>query len=99
MSRREDWKVEVLAFGKWRQHFVCTRDYGQGWLDRHRSMPGPRIAARLVDGSGRVVAEAAKLTEVSIGQVAGHPTAEQYERAAAEALERARLIRERERRS
>jgi hypothetical protein len=37
--------------------------------------------------------------DVSIGQVAGWPTAEQYERAAAKALEKAKVIREHNKRN
>ena len=45
---------------------------------------------------GRVMEEVPAREDVAIGMVAGWPTAEQFERAANKALERARVIRENE---
>ena len=43
---------------------------------------------------GRIIEEVAASDDVSIGQIAGWPTAEQYEKAASMALELAKAIRE-----
>jgi hypothetical protein len=56
----------------------------------------PRLAHRIVKPEGKVVREIEEGTEVRIGQVAGWPTAEQYEAAAKRALERAEAIRNQE---
>ena len=90
-----NWRIEVYAFGKWSTHTLCPRGYGEGYLDHHRDAHGPRCAMRLVDPAGRVRDEVKAVDTVSIGMIAGWPTAEQYEAAANVALERARLIRER----
>lgn len=95
---RSDWRIEAYGFGKWHTLLMCTRGYGEGWLDHHREAPGPRCAQRLLDPQGRVRGEVEAIDEVSIGMIAGHPTAEQYERAAAVATERARLIRQHQKR-
>ena len=55
----------------------------------------PRLAHRIMKPSGEILDEFEERTEVSIGQVAGWPTPEQYEAAAKRALERADAMRER----
>jgi len=55
----------------------------------------PRLHLRLVRSDGKIMDEIEAHDDVGIGQVAGWPTAEQYESAAERALERARKIRER----
>lgn len=49
---------------------------------------------RLIRSDGHALEQRDAVTRLPIGQVAGMPTPEQYERAAAEALERARVARE-----
>ena len=70
--------------------------YCLGWLDRAQDQ-SPRPAYRLVRSDGKVVRLMPEREDVSIGQVAGFPTAEQYEAAAQRALEKAAAIRENER--
>jgi hypothetical protein len=48
----------------------------------------------MVRSDGKIVRELTEYEDVGIGMIAGFPTAEQYERAAERALERARKIRE-----
>jgi len=48
----------------------------------------------MVRSDGKIVDEVQAFDDVGIGQVAGWPTAEQYELAAERALEKAKKIRE-----
>ena len=97
---RHTYCVEVeSADGSW--HPVvgtigASQGYCYGFVDALRDRPGPRLAYRAMRSDGHVGAFARALESVSIGQVAGFPTAEQYEAAGDRALERARLIRARE---
>jgi hypothetical protein len=73
-----------------------TRQWAQGvlWATHHDA---PRLAYRVVRiEDGKVTDERPANDEVSIGMIAGFPTAEQYELAAARALAKAKAIRERE---
>jgi hypothetical protein len=54
----------------------------------------PRIHLRMVRSDGKIIREITEYDDVGIGMITGFPTAEQYERAAERALERARKIRE-----
>jgi hypothetical protein len=54
----------------------------------------PRCAMRLMRSDGKIIEELAADEDVGIGMIAGWPTAEQYELAAAKALQRAHIIRE-----
>lgn len=69
-----------------------TRDFCLGYL---KAMQGqaPRSHLRLIRSDGKLIGEASPKDDVSVGMIAGWPTAEQYERAANEALERANTIR------
>jgi hypothetical protein len=71
----------------------CSLQYGHGYLDAMRGEL-PRKHLRLVRSDGKIVDQVTPFDEVGIGQVAGWPTAEQYERAANNALEKARKIRD-----
>lgn len=94
---RHTYSIEIYFGGKWVHLMTEQRGYLQGWLGHHRESGGPRSACRLVrDGDGLIIEHVRGLAAVSIGMVAGFPTAEQYERAGQDALEQARLIRERE---
>ena len=96
MSRTYGIEVE-RAPGSWVTLLAMQRlDYARGYLHGRDDAGGLRLAMRLVDSDGRVV-DSREARGLDIGQIAGWPTAEQYERAAAEAMERARRIRERER--
>jgi len=88
------YKVESFCLGKWHQIIEASRGYCMGYLDAASGW-APRSALRVVRSDGMVVADYPENENVSIGQVAGFPTAEQFERAGNRALERARLIRER----
>ena len=89
-----EYHLECWHLEKWlRFKSHLGLQYAQGWLDARKEM-SPRLHTRLVRSDGKIMEEIPERKEVSIGQVAGWPTAEQYERAAAEALERARVIRE-----
>ena len=84
----------------WRLLFEENRSFCAGFLAARRESPGPRLAARVVRSSdGKVVDEIGEKTEVDIGMIAGHPTAEQYEAAGNRALAIAAKIRERESRA
>lgn len=88
-----------LEDGSWRDlHGLSMqqRSYLAGYLACVRSSPGPRLAHRLVRDDGREVDSTPAVEQVSIGMVAGWPTADQYQAAADTALERARLAKLRE---
>lgn len=80
----------------------CSRMYGEGYIDAYLSFPGPRRAVRLVkvlehdnepgDPDVQVIAEARCLPGVSVGQIAGTPSASQLRDAAKRALDRAEAI-------
>lgn len=53
----------------------------------------PRSAYRIERSDGVIVEQHPAKDGVSIGMIAGYPTAEQYERAAANALDKAAIIR------
>ena len=71
-----------------------SRGYCDGYMDAMRGQL-PRVHLRLVRSDGKIMDEVQEHDDVGIGMIAGWPTAEQYERAAERALERARKIRDR----
>lgn len=85
--------IECPYSDKWNA-FVKGRTLGycQGYIDAMRGQR-PGIHLRLVRSDGKVVDEVLAQDDVGIGQVAGWPTAQQYEAAAERALARARAIR------
>lgn len=89
--------VESLwaAKGKWVALISGeARGFAYGYyLGRFDERSGPANALRLVRSDGMVVDSASQIDDVSIGMIAGMPSAEQYEGAAERALERARSIR------
>lgn len=89
------YKLESNYLGEWHKFKDGGLQYLQGYLDAHKDH-SPRLAYRLMRSDGRVMEEVAAREDVSIGMVAGWPTAAQYERAAERALEKAKVIRERE---
>lgn len=87
--------MESLWRDEWRVIFChSTRDYCDGYLDATR-YESPRNAFRVVRSDGKVVREISSNDEVALGMIAGWPTPEQYERAAAAALEKAAKLRDR----
>ena len=97
-SPKHNYRLEIFVRDAWRTIVVGRLAYLEGWLDAARERPGPRPALRLVRSDGRVMAEAGAKINVSIGQVVGFATPEQYEAAAAVELETARQLREHEQR-
>lgn len=91
---KHTYHIETFAIGKWLKIVQHSLQYCQGYLDARKEY-SPRLAYRLMRSDGKVVEELEARDDLSIGQVAGWPTAEQYEAAAAKALERAKAIRER----
>jgi len=95
---KHTYSIETLFGDKWLA--IIKGEYLQyclGWLDRAQD-EAPRPAYRLVRSDGKVQKLLTGREDVSIGQVAGFPTAEQYEAAAHRALEKAAVIRENEKR-
>ena len=87
--------MESLWREEWHTIFsYSTRDYCDGYLDATR-YEAPRNAFRVVRSDGKVMREMQANDEVALGMIAGFPTPEQYERAAAKALDQASRIRER----
>jgi hypothetical protein len=69
-----------------------SKNYGHGYIDAMRDQY-PRLALRMVDSGGRIMDSVNAASDVSVGMIAGWPTAEQYEVAAQRALEKAAHIR------
>jgi hypothetical protein len=89
-----DYRVEFeLDGGHWNTTIRDSKDFCLGFLHATRYQY-PRNAMRVVRSDGKIIAEVPAYEDVSIGMVAGYPTAEQYERAAGRALEKAEKIRE-----
>jgi len=88
------YNLECSFNGGWKAFIKgCSRQFGKGYIAAMRG-EAPRLHIRLIDSTGKVVDELTGNDEVHIGQIAGWPTAEQYEAAAARALARAARIRE-----
>ena len=94
-AMRHSYHIETFHIGKWFKILQGSLQYCQGFLDARKDY-APRLAHRLMRSDGKVMEETPPRDDVYIGQIAGFPTAEQYERAAEKALERARKIRERD---
>jgi hypothetical protein len=92
---KQTYSVESFSLGCWRKLFTDTRDFCSGYLS-HAQYDYPRNALRIVRGDGKVMYELKANEEVNVGMVASYPTAEQYERAAKLALEKAAHIRAQE---
>ncbi len=86
--------IECPCLGKWNPFIKGrSRGYCDGYMDAMRGQL-PRLHLRMVRSDGKIVDEVEAFDDVGIGQVAGWPTAEQYELAAERALEKAKKIRE-----
>lgn len=92
MSASYHYSLESFHLGKWIKFRDGSLQYCQGFLDARKDY-APRLAYRLIRSDGKVLEETPARDDVSIGQVAGWPTAEQYESAAAKALDQAKVIR------
>lgn len=86
--------LESFVIGKWLKILQGSREYCQGFLNARKDY-APRNAYRIVRSDGKIMEECPAREDVDIGQIAGWPTAEQYEAAANKALARAKAIRER----
>lgn len=86
------YSVESHFLGSWRKLFEESRDFCLGFLDARKDQ-APRNAYRLTRSDGKVIVELPATEDVSIGMIAGWPTAEQYEFAAQRALVQAARIR------
>ncbi len=91
---KHEFHLESFSIGNWLKIKQGSLQYCQGFLDARKDY-APRNAYRLMRSDGKVMEEVPAREDVSIGQIAGWPTAEQYEAAANKALERAKVIRER----
>jgi len=91
-----DYHLESFAHGKWLKILEGSRQYCQGFLDARKDY-SPSNAYRLMRSDGKMIERVLAREDVCIGHVAGWPTAEQFERAADRAYERARAIRARAR--
>jgi hypothetical protein len=69
--------------------------YCKGYLDASRK-ESPRLRLQIVRSDDKIIEELAPDDVLYVGQYAGKPTAEQYERAAQKALDTAKQIREHE---
>lgn len=86
--------IECPCLDKWNPFIKGrSRGYCDGYMDAMRGQL-PRLHLRLVRSDEKIMDEIEAHDDVGIGQVAGWPTAEQYESAAERALERAAKIRE-----
>ncbi len=97
MVKRYRYRLEMQTEnGEW---FISTglgdeqRGFLLGYLYGRYDAPPPRLAMRVIRSDGKLVDERPADDEVSIGMIAGWPTAEQYESAAKRALEKAERIR------
>lgn len=70
--------------------------WARGFIAGRQEASGPQLPIRILRSDGKIVEETLGKPEVSLGLIAGWPSAEQYERAAARALEKATKIREHE---
>lgn len=94
MKSKSMHKLQVLLNGQWMTIKQGNLGYLQGYFDAMANQ-SPRVAHQIVSPKGKVLDEMPERTEVSIGQVSGWPTAEQYEAAAKRALEKAEALRKR----
>lgn len=90
-----EYHLECFTIGKWLNILIGSREFLRGFLHARRDYR-PRLAYRLIRNDGLIIESCDALDDVSVGQIAGFPTAEQYEAAANKAMERVSAIREQE---
>lgn len=95
MTTKYTFAVEMFNNGKWWKGPTGTRDFCRGYMHAVKDH-SPRIAHRNIRSDGKVIEYLPESMDCHIGQIAGWPTAEQFERAAAKALDKAKHIRERQ---
>jgi hypothetical protein len=86
------YKIEYLYCNNWRKVFEAPFHYCLGYIYAIKNY-SPRNAHRVIRSDGLVMDEVNQSDDVGVGMVAGYPTAEQYEFAAEQALNRAKAIR------
>ncbi len=91
---KHEYYVESMFHGVWvRCVGPVSREYARGYVDAVTDREtGPRADVRIVRGDGCLEEYAPGRPDVSIGQVAGWATPEQYREAAARAIARAEQI-------
>lgn len=89
---KHTYSVESFFLGSWYKLFSDSRDFCAGYLS-HAQYEHPRLALRIVRSDGKIMHSLKEDTEVNVGMIVSYPTAEQYEAAAARALEKAAQIR------
>ena len=89
------YSIETFYSQNWMKLFSESRDFCLGYLFRVKDF-SPRNAYRLVRSDGKIIESVPENLEVSIGQIAGYPTAQQYKNAADKALKIAIEIEKRE---
>lgn len=98
MSNRRTYSVEVFADGAW-YPLVHGETYALAigyYLGRRDAIVPPSLACRMMRSDGVEIERSNAVDQVACGMIAGFPTPEQYERAAAVALDTARQLRARE---
>lgn len=89
----KSYHIESNYCDKWLKIMDGGLSFLRGFLFARKDA-SPRLAYRIMRNDGKIMDEICSKEDVSVGQVAGWPTAEQYEHAAARALEKAKFIRE-----
>lgn len=90
---KHTYTVQSHYMGQWIDIVRDTRDFCAGFLHARKDY-APRNAYRVMRSDGKVIAESPAFDDVSVGQVAGWPTPEQYEAAAKRAMDQAARIRD-----
>lgn len=90
-----DFHIETFAIGKWLRIVTGSREYCRGYMSARLDY-SPRLAYRIVRSDGLQLDHWPEKADVSIGQIAGWPSSEQYVAAAEKALATAIFIREQE---
>jgi len=93
---KHTYQIECFS-DKWFKLFEGSLQFLQGYHDARQTL-SPRLAYRIVRSDGKVIEESKARDDVSVGQIAGFPTAEQYENASRKAAAMADAIRERSKR-
>ena len=88
-----EYRVQSLFMGQWVNITRGPLMFCRGYLDA-KSEHSPMLAHRILRSDGKVVEELEAEEDVSVGMIAGWPTAGQYEAAAQRALDKAKAIRE-----
>lgn len=93
---KHSYTVQIWNNEQW---YNCPSGWSLGFCDGFLSAKedsAPRLAHRILRSDGKVIRMLEAREDVFIGQIAGYPTALQYELAAERALAKAKAIRERE---